>query len=146
MTQVVKIHQRTLKEHWDPVSQTNPDIFKNGYFFSDLWPLCRGKRLLNNTFSVSGFSQRARRRRRQRERQTQAKQAKQQLCTCITLFYFFAVVARLRLESTIPNFTFWGGRDHKTTISFFFSWTSMQSFSIHLQKKSPTFVELNEMK
>ena len=40
ITQVVKIHQRTLKEHLGQVSHTNPDIFENAYFYSDLWQLC----------------------------------------------------------------------------------------------------------
>ena len=44
-----------------------------------------------------------------------------------------------------PNFTFCGGRKHKTTTLFFFSQTLIQSFSIQFQKNSPTFDELNEM-
>ena len=39
ITQVVKIHQRTLNEHWGYV-HTNPGIFENAYFYPDLWPLC----------------------------------------------------------------------------------------------------------
>ena len=30
----------------------------------------------------------------------------------------------------VPNFTFCGGREHKTTNFFFFSWTSIQYFRI----------------
>ena len=45
----------------------------------------------------------------------------------------------------MPNLTFCGGRDHKTMTFFFFSSTSIQSFRIKLQKKLPTFDELNEM-
>ena len=45
----------------------------------------------------------------------------------------------------MPNFMFCGEREHKTTTFFFFSWTSIQSFRIHLQKNLPTFDELNEM-
>ena len=41
---------------------------------------------------------------------------------------FFAVIARLRRK--IPNFTFFGGLEPKTTTSFFFSWTLIQSFTI----------------
>ena len=37
------------------------------------------------------------------------------------------------------------GREHKTGISFFFSRTSMNSFSIQLQKKLPKLDELDEM-
>ena len=45
----------------------------------------------------------------------------------------------------MPNFTFCGGREHKTTPFVFFSSTSIQSFRIQLQKKLSTFDELNEM-
>ena len=72
ITQVVKIHQRTLNEYWGYV-HTNPGIFGNAFSI----PLCDrspGKQFPNNTVSVSGFfrelKQRAGRRRRQRERQT----------------------------------------------------------------------------
>ena len=34
----------------------------------------------------------------------------------------------------LPNFTFFGGREHKTTSFYFFSWTLMQSFRIQLKK------------
>ena len=53
--------------------------------------------------------------------------------------YFFAVTARLRRETAL---TFCGGRKHMITTFFFFS---IQSFRIQLQKKLPTFDELNEM-
>ena len=33
------------------------------------------------------------------------------------------------------NYTFWGGRELKTTTFFIFSWTSIESFRIQLQKK-----------
>ena len=48
------------------------------------------------------------------------------LCTFITLFctYFFAVVARLRLESYL--FRFFGGREQKKTTFFLFSWILIQ--------------------
>ena len=55
--------------------------------------------------------------------------------------HFLAFVVRLRRESR-PNFTFCRGREHKTTTLFFFSWTLIRSFRIHLQKKLPTFEEL----
>ena len=152
ITQVVRIHQRPLKEQWSLVSHTNPDVFENAYFIR-ICDRSAGKRFPNNTVSASGFfrelKQRTRRRRRPRERQTSKGLEKQNnnFARASGFFvHFFAVVARLRHESTVPNFTFWGGREHKTTIFFFFSWTSMQSFRIHLQKRSPTFVELNEVK
>ena len=44
----------------------------------------------------------------------------------------------------LSNFTFFGGREHKTTSFFFFSWTLMQYFRIQLQKNLPTFDEMND--
>ena len=58
--------------------------------------------------------------------------------------HFLAVVARLRREK-VPNFTLCRGRENKRTTSFFFSWTSIESFRIQLQKILPTFDELNKM-
>ena len=57
--------------------------------------------------------------------------------------HFFAVTANYDFK--LPNFTFCGGSTHKTTTFFFFSWTLIQSFSIQIQKKQPTFDELNEI-
>ena len=109
ITQVVKIHQRTLNKHWGYV-HTNPGIFDNAF----LIPICDrspGKQFPNNSVSVSGFfrelKQRAERRRRQRERETSKgldKQNNNFACASRFFVYFFAVVARLRLESTVPNF------------------------------------------
>ena len=70
--------------------------------------------------------------------------AKQQLCTCITLFCTFFCL-HFEYDVKMPIFTFRGGRERKTTTFFFFSSSSIQSFRIQLQKKLPTFVELNEM-
>ena len=50
---------------------------------------------------------------------------------CITLFCTF-----LSRRCTVPNFTLCRGREQKTTIFFFFSWTFIQSFRIQLQRKS----------
>ena len=44
----------------------------------------------------------------------------------------------------MPNFTFCGGHEQKTTF-FFVSYNLTQSFRIQLQKNLPTFDELNEM-
>ena len=44
--------------------------------------------------------------------------------------HFFAFTPRLRRK--MPNFTFFAGREHKTTTYFFFSWTS-----IALQNSTP---------
>ena len=136
------------------MSRTRIQTFLKTDIFIRICDRSPGKRFPNNTVSVSGFlrelKQRAGRWRRQRERETSKgldKQNNNFACASRFFVYFFAVVARLRLESTVPNFTFCGEREHKTTILFFSSWTSMQSFRIHLQQKSPTFVEyLNEVK
>ena len=51
-----------------------------------------------------------RRRRMQRERQK-------------SIVHFIAVTARLWRETSYNNFKFYGGRQQKATIFFFFSWT-----------------------
>ena len=128
ITQVVKIHQRTLNEHWGYV-HTNPGICENAYFYPDLWSLSWKAISKQYGFGVQIlFKQRAGRRRRQRERETSKgldNQNNNFACASRFFGYFFAVVARLRLESTVPNFTFCGRREHKTTIFFFSSWTLM---------------------
>ena len=83
---------------------------------------------------------------KQRERQKNnsfilAKQ-QQQLCTCICTFSLPSLHDQ---NVKMPNFTFCRGREHTTTTFFFFSRTLIQSFRIQLQKKLPTFDELNEM-
>ena len=81
------------------------------------------------------FKQRpGRRQRQQQKKSNRFRLAKQELCTwCTTLFFLyinlFAVTARL-CEVKVPNFTFCGGLEQKTTIFFFFPWTLMQSFRI----------------
>ena len=63
----------------------------------------------------------------------------------ITLFLYITLSSLHDNDMKMPNFTFCGERDHKTTTLFLFSWTSIQSFKIQLQKKLPTFDELNQM-
>ena len=128
---------------------TQIQAFLKTHIFIPICDRSPGKRFPNNTVSVCGFlrelKQRAGRWRRQRERETSKgldKQNNNFACASRLFVHSFAVVARLRLESTVPNFTFCGGRKHKTTIFFFSSWTLMQSFRIHLQQKSPTSVTL----
>ena len=70
---------------------------------------------------------------------------KQQTCTSITLFCAFPC---RRCATTTWNCRIsrvFGGRQHKTTTLFCFSWTLIQSFRIQLQTNSPAFDELNEM-
>ena len=55
----------------------------------------------------------------------------------------FAVTARLRRK--MPNLTFGGGREHKTMTFFFFPELRYSLLEIKLQKKLPTFEEVNEM-
>ena len=63
----------------------------------------------------------------------------------ITLFWYISLSSLHDYDMKMPNFTFCGERDHKTTTLFLFSWTSIQSFKIQPQKKLPTFDELNQM-
>ena len=71
----------------------------------------------------------------------------------VRFFFNISLPSLHDYDVKIPNFTSSGGREHKTTTSFFFSWTILQSFTIQLQKnkktknqkKTPTFDELNEM-
>ena len=69
-----------------------------------------------------------RRRRRQRERQrsNRFRLAEQQLCTR-SGFLYISLPSLHDYDVKIPNFTFCGGREHKTTTFFFYSWTSVQS-------------------
>ena len=57
--------------------------------------------------------------------------------------HFLAVVHDYNLK--VPNFKFCRGREHKTTTTFFFSWTLIQSFRSQLRKNLPTFDELTDM-
>ena len=61
--------------------------------------------------------------------------AEQQLCTFITPFLYISLASLHDYDVKMPNFTFCGVREHKTTF-FFFSWTSIQSVRIQLQKNS----------
>ena len=80
-----------------------------------------------------------------RQKRNRVRLAKQQLCTCIMLFCTF-----LRSHCTtstqkclISHFVEDGNT--KQQLSFSFSWTSIHSFRIQLQKNLPTFNKLNEM-
>ena len=94
---------------------------------------------MNTCIGIKG-ERKQRRRGRQRKRPLKSNRfrlTKQQLCTCITLFctfvYFFAATARFVWDVDTRR------------ISFFFSWTSTNSFRIQLQKKLPKLDELDEM-
>ena len=96
--------------------------------------------LVRGRISGNDDGERQRQRQKRPESHIRFRLAKQKLCTCITgrfLWYiFFAVVA------LPPNFTvFFWGRDHKTTIFFFFLWTYILSSPLEFnsrKKKSPT--------
>ena len=95
---------------------------------------------INRCF-IRELKQLRRRRQQERHKSNWFRLAKQQLCTCNTrfcTFFQFAVTARLRRETAY--FTFFEGREHRTTTFYLFSWTSIQP-----QKKLPTFDEMNEM-
>ena len=57
---------------------------------------------------------------------------------------FFSLPSMHDYDVKMPNFTFCGGHEQKTTF-FFVSYNLTQSFRIQLQKNLPTFDELNEM-
>ena len=79
-----------------------------------------------------------RERERERLKRQQFRLAKQQLCiTCITLFFLTFLCRQHDYNVTVPNFTFFLLRGHKTTTFFFLSWTLLQSFRIQLQKIYP---------
>ena len=46
--------------------------------------------------------------------------AKQQLCTCYHAFWYISCQSLHDNDVKMPNFTFFGGREHKTTTFFFF--------------------------
>ena len=84
------------------------------------------------------------RRRRQRERQ---KIGEKTTLHVHHAFLYVSLPSLLDNDVKVPNFTFSGGREHKMTTMFSFSWTSTLSISyrIQLQKNLPTFEELNEV-
>ena len=51
-------------------------------------------------------------------------------------FLYNSFPSRHDYDEKMHNYTFWGGRELKTTTFFIFSWTSIESFKIQLQKKS----------
>ena len=90
--------------------------------------------------------QRRRRPQRERQKSNRFRLAKQQQSTRASRFivHFFAVTARLRRENAESDFTFRGERKHKDFLSPFLHFgTVFQKFQ--LQKRLPTFDELNEM-
>ena len=109
---IVSLFYYILKQLFTSVS-----VDCGGYFPS----LLRG--LVNRE-----FTQRRRRQQQERLKSKIFRQAKQHLCTYISLPSLHDYNVEL------PNFTFCRGREQKTTTFFFFTWTLMQSFRVHLQK------------
>ena len=66
--------------------------------------------------------------------------AKKQLCTCLTLFCTFLCrhCATTTLQRLISHDVLWRTLTQDNDF-LFFSWTLIQSFTIQLQKKLPTF-------
>ena len=130
ITQVVKIHQRTLNKHWGYV-RTNPGIFGNAFFI----PICDrspGKQFPNNSVSVSGYlrelKQRAGRQWRQRERETSKGLGKQNNNLYVHHACSYIPLPSLHdYDLKVPYFAFCGGLKHKTTIFFFSSWISIDA-------------------
>ena len=79
------------------------------------------------------LKQRRGRRQQERQKSNWFRLVKQQLCTCITLFLHISLPSLHDHNVEVPNFTFWRGRENKTTTFSFFSWT-LQYFTIWLQK------------
>ena len=70
--------------------------------------------------------------------------AKQHLSTCITLFCSFLWCHYTTYHDVkMPNFTFYRGRERKTTIFFFFLWTYRNS---RFLKISPTFWQIKRVR
>ena len=64
---------------------------------------------------------------------------------CASRFLYIPLPSLHDYDVKLPHFTFCREPVYKTTTSFFFFWTLIQSFKIDLQKNSPTSDELNEM-
>ena len=76
-------------------------------------------------------------RRWRRQRQQQKNQQVQIGKTTLKVYHAFLYITLPSLhdyDEKLPNFTFCGGRELKTTLFSFLSQTSIQSFSIHLRK------------
>ena len=71
-------------------------------------------------FDVRELKQRRRRRQRERQKSNRFRLAKQQLCTCNTLKLYISLPSLYDYDVKMPNFTFCGKREHKTTTLFFF--------------------------
>ena len=89
--------------------------------------------------------QRRRRRQREGQKSNRFKLAKQQLCKNITLSWYISLPSLYDYHVKMPNFTFCGKREHKTTTLFFLFPHFDTLFRIQLQNKLPTLNELNEM-
>ena len=97
-------------------------------FGTPIWPPWRHVKTL---YRDPELMQRRRRRQRERQKSNRFRLTKQQLYVCITLFCTFLC----------RHCTFCGESEHQTKTFFFFSWPSIKT---QLQKKLPTFDELNE--
>ena len=109
---------------------------------------CKFNPLYTDTFfgPLKELKQRRRRRQRERQKSNRFRLAKQQQSTRASRFivHFFAVTARLRRENAESDFTFCGERKHNDFLSPFLHFdTVFQKFQ--LQKRLPTFDELNEV-
>ena len=101
----------------------------------EAWEIIRSEKIIPH---ASEPNQRRRRPQRERQKTNRFRLAQNNNCRASRFFGHFYNVK-------VPNFTFCLGREHKTTIFFFLSWTLIQSLRIKLQRNLPTFDELNEM-
>ena len=104
--------------------------------------------LANNLVSISTeLKQRQWRRQQQRQKSSRFKTGKTITLNVDHVFFLYISLPSLHdYDLKVPNFTFYGEREHKIITFFFFSSTSIQTFKLQRQKKSPTFDKLNEMK
>ena len=60
-------------------------------------------------------------------------------------FLYISLPSLHNYDMKLPDFTFCGGREHKTTTSFSFAELRYSLLDLTPEKKLPTFDELNKM-
>ena len=79
------------------------------------------------------------------KRATELDQQNDNFARAFHAFLYTSLPSLHDYDVEMPNFAFSGELEHKATTSFFFFWSSIQSFRIQLWKNWPAFDELNEM-
>ena len=91
------------------------------------------------------LKQRRGRRQRERHKSNRFRLAKQQLCTRIMLFLHISLTSLHDYNVKVPKFTFYRGREHKTTFFSAFPELWYSPLEFNSKKHLPTFDEVNEM-